>query len=69
MACGLHAQQAMDVMLKLIIEVDGPDSCPLDICCDVRPFGLTCVADGRVPRCRVLVGNCCTIHSCCTLWW
>ena len=32
-------------------------------CCDVRPFGLTCAADGRVPRCGVLVGNCCTIHS------
>ena len=38
-------------------------------CCDVCPLGLTCAADGRVPRCGVLVGNCCTIHSYCTLWW
>ena len=27
------------------------------------PFGLTYAADGRVPRCKVLVGNCCTVHS------
>ena len=27
------------------------------ICCDVCPFGLTYTADGRVPRCGVLVGN------------
>ena len=26
-------------------------------CCDVCPFGLTCAADGRVPRCGVLVGD------------
>ena len=34
-----------------------------EYCCDVCPFGLTYATDGRVPRCRVLVGNCCTIHS------
>ena len=32
-------------------------------CCDVCPFGLTCAADCRVPRCGVLLGNCSTIHS------
>ena len=28
-----------------------------EYCCDVCPFGLTYAADGRVPRCGVLVGN------------
>ena len=32
-----------------------------EYCCDVFPFGLACAANGRVPRCGVLVGNCCTI--------